>query len=317
MTVEIKQFKKNYDYSYFRGNADLSPYSSENSAEDIIHFLPTGCSDAILLESDGHFALIDCAEDSDNPRGFEWLNFRGWEDEILTYLKKHASDESGKVRLNFILGTHSHSDHLGGFDTVISDNSVVIERAYLKRYEEEKIRLSEVEKWDNREVYEQTVNALKNKNIPIIEDINETSFKLGNMKITLFNTEYDEENTDIGENDNSLGVLVEAYGKRVFLAGDIDNENGDEERLAPQIGKVDVLKVGHHSYSGSTSEVWLKTLLPDFCIVTNNFEFSDKSTLKRIKKTCSCPTLVTGSEGGIITAFNSDGTLSFYNKLIF
>ena len=35
---------------------------------DRIHFLNTANSDAILLESDGHFALVDSGEGSENPR---------------------------------------------------------------------------------------------------------------------------------------------------------------------------------------------------------------------------------------------------------
>lgn len=283
--------------------------------KDSIHFLNTGSSDAIIIESDGHFALIDCGEDTDNPRGFEELVYRGYENEILGYLKQNCRSADGKVHLDFILGTHAHSDHLGGFDTVISDEDVVIDRAYLKRYNEAIIRSHETENWDNKEVYEQTVNALVEKDIPIISDITEREFTLGNFKITLFNTEYDNEHTDIGENDNSIGVLVEKNGKRAFLAADIDNITGDEDRLAPQIGKVDILKVGHHSYSKSTTRNWLKTLNPNVSVVTNNYESTDKRTLRRITGICRCPILVTGSEKGIMAVFEDDGTIGYYSRI--
>ena len=42
---------------------------------DRIYFLNTGGADAILIESEGKFALVDGAEDSDNPRGFSDLAF--------------------------------------------------------------------------------------------------------------------------------------------------------------------------------------------------------------------------------------------------
>lgn len=39
--------------------------------------------------------------------------------------------------------------------------------------------------------------------------------------------------------------------------------------MAPQIGKVDLLKVGHHGYVGSTSAFWIKSLMPKYAIVCN------------------------------------------------
>lgn len=298
-----------------RNRLKVSPVRDGEAYAARIHFLPTGCSDAILLESGGRFALVDCAEDTDNPRGFENLIFKGYEDYVLDYLKKHAAAKDGKVRLDFILGTHAHSDHLGGFDTVIADGDVFVGRAYLKRYDETKISLYEREKWDNAEVYEQTVNVLNAKGVPIIEDITETEFQLGELNIKLFNTEYDTVHTEVGENDNAIGLLAEYNGFKVFLAADIDNKTGDEDRLAEEIGRVDVLKVGHHSYSYSTTDNWLETLMPKVCVVTNDYEHCDKNTLERIKQISRSEILVTGEENGVIVQINSDSTVEYFNNI--
>lgn len=304
--------KPQYDISHKRAKLEVNQATSDLT--DCIHFLRTDSSDAILIESDGHFALVDAAEDSDNPRGFEDLIYDGFEQEVLQYLKDNARADDGKVHLDFVLGTHCHSDHIGGFDTVIEDDDIIIDKAFLKVYDESQIREHEVVNWDNKEVYEQMVNALNAKNIPIISEMNGEPFSLGNFTITLFNTE-DNNTEPVGENDNSLGVLVEKAGAKVFLAGDIDNINKDEERLAPQIGKVDVLKVGHHSYSKSTSSKWLITLKPDVCVITNEFEKTDKNTLRRIERIAKAPILITGVENGIIVAIDNNGRLSYYNNI--
>lgn len=308
--------EQNQTYESYRQAVKVLPFNKAEDKCDLIHFLPTGSSDAILLESDGHFALVDCAEDNDNPRGFKELELKGYEQEVLGFLKRNASGKDGNVRLDFILGTHAHSDHLGGFDTLLEDESVIVKKAYLKRYEETKIRKKEVERWDNLEVYNQTLNALKKRGVPVIEDITLPEFKLGNMRIKLFNTEYDTVHTDIGENDNAIGMFIEIYSKRIFLAADIDNFTGDEDRLAPEIGKVDILKVGHHSYAGSTTENFLKTLSPEYCVVTNNFESTDKRTLDRIRDTVHAPILVTGRENGIAAVFSPDEEIKFYNNIV-
>lgn len=306
--------KPNSDITKLRNNLEVTK-AQETQREDCIHFLPTSSSDAILIESNGHFALVDCAEDSDNPRGFEELVYRGYEQEVLDYVKKVATGKDGKAHLDFVLGTHSHSDHIGGFDTLISDDDIIIDKAYLKEYDETKINPHEVEFWDNKEVYEQMVNALNEKNVPIISEVTEPKFKQGDFDITLYNTEYDTSGTLVGENDNSFGVLVEKAGKRIFLAGDIDNINGDEDRLKDQIGKIDVLKVGHHSYSKSTSKGWLRTLNPDVCVITNDYEKTDKRTLRKITRIAKSPLLITGAEKGVIVNIDDQGNITYQNNI--
>lgn len=282
---------------------------------DCIHFLNTGSSDAILIESQGRFALVDAAEDTDNPRGFEWLDYKGYEELVLEYLKKNAADKSGRIKLDFILGTHCHSDHIGGFDTVINDNDVEIGRAYLREYDESKIVDYEVKEWDNLEVYQQMTEALKRKNIPIISNPDSTPFTLGNFTITLFNTENIETEEKVGENDNSIGMLITKGKTRIFLAGDIDDITGDETRLAPQIGKVNLLKIGHHSYACSTTENWLKTLNPDMCIITNDESSIDFETIKRIEENTNSAILITGKENGIIAVADKNGNIEYQSNI--
>ncbi|MBR3738444.1 MAG: MBL fold metallo-hydrolase [Eubacterium sp.] len=312
--VYFKVWRFDMEFNEYRGNLAVENASRDNS-KDKIHFLKTGSSDAILIESQGHFALVDAAEDSDNPRGFEELEFEGYEDVVVDYLKKNASQKDGKVHLDFILGTHSHSDHIGGFDTVIYDDDIIIDKAFLKEYKEEQIREKEVVEWDNQEVYDQMITALKSKSIPVVSDISSEPFDFGNFKLTFFNT-VDENTEKVGENDNSLGVLVEKKGARIFLSGDIDNISGDEDRIGAELGHIDVLKVGHHSYAKSTSEGWLENLSPAVCVVTNDYERCDKKTLRRITQIAKCPILITGAENGVIVSVDDSGKISYFNEIM-
>lgn len=278
---------------------------------DRIYFLNTQSADAILIESQGKYALIDAAEDSDNPRNFEGLVYDGYEDYVLDCVKKIAGDENGKVTLEFVLGTHAHSDHIGGFDTLILDEDITVKKAFLKEYDESKINEHEVTQWDNKEVYEQMINACKTRNIPVISDIPSDPFKLGSFTISFYNTE-PLSVSDIGENENSIGVLVEKNGERAFLAGDINNYQGAEDKIAAQIGEVDLLKVGHHGYEGSTSENFAKALDPDIAILTNTIHGMHSSVLKALN---SAEASIYGAKehGGIVAEFTSDDIVLYDN----
>lgn len=281
------------------------------SKEDAVYFLNTDSSDAILLQSDGHFAMIDAGEDNDNPRNFPELEYKGFEEEILAFLKRTCSDANGNVHLDFILGTHSHSDHIGGFDTIINDNNIFIDKAYLKEYHSENIRKKEIDEWDNQEVYDQMISALQAKSVPVISDIPTEPFKFGNFTITFMNTEYDD-TKNIGENDNSVVTLVEADGKKVLLTGDLDNCSKDEERIAEAVGEVDVLKVGHHSYGMSTMSKFIKTVNPKMCIITNASENADKITLARISILTDSKIAFSDDNEGIAIVFK-DGEIIYSN----
>ncbi|MBR3621484.1 MAG: MBL fold metallo-hydrolase [Clostridia bacterium] len=292
----------------------LPAYTAKVSGSDRIHFLKTGSSDAIIIESCGHFAMVDGGEDTDNPRGFPGLELTGYEEQVLGYLKKNCSDDKGKVHLDFVLGTHAHSDHIGGFDTIILDPDVTVGRAYLKEYDSSKINESEITDWDNQEVYDQMISALNERNVPMIIP-DSVPFSLGNFTVTLFNTDDPEKSEKVGENDNSLGVLVEKNGTRVFLAGDIDNYSGDETRLAPEIGKVNLLKVGHHCNPVSSTEDFITGLMPDACVITNKSPVN-MDTLTGIIKICRHDRIyITGNESGVTAVIGDNGNIDYYGRI--
>lgn len=281
--------------------------------EDAIYFLNTGASDAIIIQSNGHYAMIDAAEDNDNPRGFANLEYKGYEEEILKWLKKNIADENGKVHFDFVLGTHAHSDHIGGFDTIINDESIYIDKAYLKEYHSESINDYEVDKWDNQEVYNQMVEALKRKSIPVVSEISSQPFSFGNFILTLLNTEYEDGSRKVGENDNSIVVLAEKDGRKALLTGDLDNYNHDEEKISEIVGKIDLLKVGHHSFAHSTEKKFLKTVRPTVSVITNSYKHTDKRTLRRITKYTQSKIVCTDDERGIGAIFKNGEIIYTHN----
>ena len=278
-----------------------------------IHFLNTGYSDCIILESDGHFAMVDAAEDTDYPEDKPFLNLPGYEDKVIDYINRNCSDKNGNIHFDFILATHCHSDHIGGFDTVIKTDNVSIDKAYLKPYHEENITKYEQKRWDNTEVYTQMKDALIETKVPIIESFDRESFELGSLKITFFNGEYVKLKKKTGENRNSVVTLVEYKDKRVLLSGDMDYLYGGEQQLAGLIGKVDVLKVGHHGYLGSTSFRWVKTLNPEIAIICNFRRRVYPDVMFKLKCISKSKVLCTADVGGVLLDLEDSSTKTAIN----
>lgn len=105
-------------------------------------------------------------------------------------------------------------------------------------------------------------------------------FYLGDMLIEIMNYSDDYKSYPKPDaNYFSLGVKVSVNGKSAFLAGDIGAYDGDEVRLAPVIGNVDVLKLGHHGVGTSNTEDFLKSLSPKIAVQTGNYELLPQKTI--------------------------------------
>ena len=262
-----------------------------------IHFINTkgaSGSDAILLESNGHYALIDMGEDYDFPDGTDprypsrvgisRQNELVLEDRLFRHLNR-----LGIHKFDFILGTHVHSDHIGGADEVLKRYPVG--KLYLKKYTDERIT-SQWRLWDNLFNYDNALNVAREKGVTIVQDIKEedSRFKLGDMDIQLYN--YKNEYGPDGklkrvydDNSNSLVAVVSVAGNKIYLGGDLDNAEGAEDRLGPEIGEVDMMKWNHH-YDAQISNTipFLESLSPSMVVHTSSYDANLASTRDYLKK---------------------------------
>ena len=262
-----------------------------------IHFINTKAksgSDAILLESNGHYALIDMGEDYDFPDGSDprypsrWgismRNNQVLEDRLIRHL-----DQIGVKKLDFILGTHVHSDHIGGADEIL--NRYQVDKFYLKKYSDDRIT-SHWGLWDNLFNYDNALRAAQKRGGTLIQNITDedSHFKLGDMDIQLYNykNEYDADGNlkrVRDDNSNSIVSVVTVAGKRIYLGGDLDNAEGAEDKLGPVIGKVDMMKWNHH-YDATISNTinFLENLSPKMVIQTTGGDINVASTREYLQK---------------------------------
>ena len=283
--------------------ASGKPERSETA--DRIHFLNTANSDCIILESNGHFAMIDSGEGDNNPR--KKTEYEGYTDEVLTYLRENASSEDGKIHLDFILATHMHYDHAGSFEAIIKSDEVVIDKAYIREYTDANFSDTEKDSWGNQKLYTAILDALNSKEIPVIHDLPAEEFTFGDFTLRMINAVVPDEIKVGGDNDNSIGVVISKGADKAFLAADFTNSSGLENYYADDIGDVDLLKIGHHGYFGSSSADFLRTLKPEITICTNYIGKIYPNVKWNLTMVARAPIFSTAHRNGILAEFTGEG----------
>ena len=86
----------------FFGSADTPAVNAQMS----VHFIDVGQGDCTLIVSDGEAMLVDAGESECSQT-------------VVDYL-----DSMGITSLKYVVGTHPHSDHIGGLSTVIDSFDV-------------------------------------------------------------------------------------------------------------------------------------------------------------------------------------------------
>ena len=236
--------------------------------EGKIHFINTGNSDAILIENQGYFAMIDTGDTDDDVK-------------VKSYLQKQ-----GVKRLEYLVLTHYHADHIGGADTLLSDFEV---------------GTTLVPNGDaNTQVYRDYINALSHKGLKPSVPLEGAKFELGSATLTVYNTAGGNRN----ENNNSLVVVYENGEDRALFTGDAEAEV--ENQLS--IGDIELLKVGHHGSKTSSSPSFINQIQPEYAVILtgqpNQYGHPHQETLSLFESK-GIPVYRTDEQGDIV--FTSTG----------
>lgn len=281
--------------------------------DDRIHFLNTANSDAIIIESNGKFAMIDSGEGNNNPR--RKTEYKGYETEVIEYIKKICRNDEGKIFLDFVLGTHCHYDHIGCYHSIITDTEIGIGKAYFKEFNPDIAKDYEKENWKIGEIYQQIIDDLSARNIEILHDFPHNRIQFGDFFLEFYNTITPDELIGEGENASSIGIKVIKGEKTAFLAADITKSCGLEDLLGEKIGDVDLLKIGHHGYFGSSSQDFLDCLKPEIAIVTNQLGKVYPNVKWNLIVHAKLPLYATYDNNGIIASFTDEGDIVLTNNI--
>lgn len=255
-----------------------------------IHFLNTIWSDAIILECDNHFALIDTGSTFYYPM-----------------IKKHLEDHFVN-KLDFIIITHFHSDHYGCCKDII--NEFEVDTLYLKRYYGLDGTTSSGFQSNEEYIENEFKNyyaildscANNNTNVVFIDEIGNDNIQIAFQNITLdlfdvlnrLNNLYTDkegafyQQKRFNENFNSLGIFIKVNDYNIFLGADITCSNTEIEEVRElsikminkiykkhNIDKIHIYKSCHHGGGGTNTLPLCKLINADFVFITNTARWLD------------------------------------------
>ncbi|HHD2753299.1 TPA: phage tail spike protein [Clostridium perfringens] len=271
-------------------NGSVSFVTSDTELK--IHIInTTKQADAILIQENDKNILVDCGYNST-------INI------VIEYLKNNGVGE-----IDLFIATHAHTDHVGGIEAIC--NNFTIKEAIYREADWNIVDQIEPEGWGTSAAHRKMLEVflakgIKHREAKIIDVIKISN----NGELRLINTTnetYDEYNT------RSLGVLYTHYNNKILLASDMTIES--EKHCLGEIGKVDVLKVGHHGANGSNSEAYLEEIKPQYGLITTmDIDHIDRKKALGCLQWEGIPMYDTGTNGTfVITSTKDDLSVSNLN----
>ncbi len=227
-----------------------APTKLNDDADFQAHYIDVGQADSELIISNGHSMLIDGGNAPDSNL-------------IVSYLRG-----CGIEHLDYVVCTHAHEDHVGGLSGALHECAADHVLCSVDEHDTKVFKnFKSYAKKQGREI-----------EIPSAGD----SFELGGSRVEILApiNEYDD------VNNNSI-VLKVTYGDTSFLfTGDAEREEEQDILNAGYDISADVLKVGHHGSSTSTSYPFLREVMPKYAVIScekgNSYGHPHKETLSKL-----------------------------------
>ncbi len=240
-----------------------------------VHFINVGQADCILITTpDNKTMLIDAGNNEDG-------------DDVVKYIKSMGIDT-----IDVLIGTHPHEDHIGGMDNVIK--SFDIKSFYMPRAA------------NNTKTYEDVLDAAQSKGLKIIAGRAGMNIDFSNS----VNAVILAPNSNTYKDLNNYSIVVKlTYKQNSFLfMGDAEKQSENEILDKGYNVSADVLKIGHHGSSSSTSENLLAAVSPEYAVICagrgNDYGHPHKETMKLLEdngitvyRTDECGTIIASSDG--------------------
>lgn len=261
-------------------------YIGELPTEDIIkseelqiYFFNVGQADCILVRSNDKNMLIDAGDNEDGPL-------------LVKYIKR-----LGIRKIDYLIGTHVHEDHIGGMDNII------------REFDIGEIYIPYTTNKSKRKFYEDVINEVKQKELSINYKKAGDKFELGEAKCEIKSIDNSDPTSSSKINSTSIVIQMEANNNKYLFMGDAEDDVETNSKIIWE--DIDVLKVGHHGSDTSSTEQFINKVLPEMAVIsvnsnTNSYGHPSETVIKRLQdKECE---IYRTDMNGTILLINENGT---------
>ena len=226
--------------------------NSSVSGQLKIHYINVGQGDSELIQNNGQNMLIDTGTNEST-------------NSLISYLKSQNIS-----KIDYLVLTHPHEDHIGGAADVIKDFD--IGTIYMNN------------KTTNTKTYKDMIVAIKQKNLKVTVPILGQAFKNGDANCIVYGPV-----NPIGDDLNTYSIVIKVtFGNNKFLfTGDAQASNEDGMISNGYDLSDDVLKVGHHGSHTSTAQAFLDKVNPKYAVIScgkgNDYGHPHEETMQRLQ----------------------------------
>lgn len=201
--------------------------------------------------------------------------------------------DCGITKIDLVVATHGHSDHIEGLEPVIESFDV---------------RGLAIPHYDDKGEFSKILTEAKKRSIPVVRLEKGNYIKLDDRTyMKVLNPDRDYTMYDLSLNNTSLVIKLQYEDVSFLFTGDIEKET--EEYMVDKGAdlKADILKVAHHGSDTSSTVEFIKEVNPKAAVISvgkNNFGHPSPEVLKAYQD-FGIPVFRTDESGAIIVF--SDG----------